>query len=170
MKKKLLLLAITLGIGFQFCSAQSIFAKKCKEETDPFTNEKVLSYNHHNKIVYFEYKQDTIIFELRVNYKGEINVSIPAGTKLLFKLKSGEILKLKTYRDAYPKTNATSSTIYSSFQFAMGLTKEQLEKLASEKMKQFRYPDPDGGYIDQKLNFINCKVIMKGAKCIYERM
>jgi len=165
MKRLLLIFFVLFAIGLS-----NIYAQKCKVENDPITNEEIISYNFKEKSIYFESKNDSLLFEIRCNYKGNIKVAIPEGSEIFFKLKDGEIIKLKTIEEAIPKSHAYatqySAGVYSTCQFKMRPTKEVLKKLSAAKLALIRYPNPDGGHLDQEISFLSAKVLMKGANCI----
>ena len=165
MKKSLLaIIILTLSLsGFS----------QCKVEKDAFTNEKVVSYNYHNKVIYFDYRADSILFEIMFDYDGAIKVLIPAGTELMFKLENGEIIKLLTIIDSAPMSKVESNSIRTKYSYRMILTRDEIKKMANSYVTLIRYPDTKGGFTDAKLTGLAkkfAKAIYKGAKCIYENI
>jgi hypothetical protein len=139
-------------------------AQNCQVREDPFTNERVVSFNWKNGVVFYEFKSDEIKFGIKCNYNGEKNVIIEKGNKAFFKLDNGETMELLTCVDATPETqisaNQYTAAVYTSYSFIFCLSKDQLGKLAEFKMLAFRYPDTNGEYLD---------IILKGKKNKYAR-
>lgn len=139
-------------------------AQKCEVREDPFTNEKVISFNWKNGLVFYESKSDEIKFGVRYNYSGEKNVTIEKGNKAFFKLDNGETMELTTCVDADPDTHINASqygtSVYTIYTFVFCLSKDQLNKLASFKTLAVRYPDTNGEYLD---------VILKGKRNKYAK-
>lgn len=156
-------IVITLLVLFSFTTI-NVNAQKCQVKEDPFTNERVVSFNWKNGIVFYEFKSDEFKFGIRCNYNGEKNVILEKGQKAFFKLDSGETMELLTCVDATPETQISASqysaSVYTSYTFIFCLTKDQLDKLATSKMLAFRYPDTNGEYLD---------IILKGKKNKYAR-
>lgn len=145
-------------------SVIDVNAQKCQVKEDPFTNEKVVSFNWKRGVVFYEHKSDEIKFGVKCNYNGEQNVTLEKGQKIFFKLANGETLELLTCVDATPESQIVSSqysaAVYTSYTFIFCLTKEELNKFATSKMTAFRYPDTNGEYLD---------IILKGKKNKYAR-
>ena len=147
----------------------SITNAQCKNEKDPITGEKLIQYDFSKKAIYFDYKNDTIHFELRMNYPGTVKVAFEKGAKLYLKLKNDEVIELTSYAPSYPRSQASQHGVYSGFQFRFVISKETLEKMANEKVDLIRYPDPNGGHLDIKPKR-NRRKLMKGAECILSNM
>lgn len=139
-------------------------AQKRQVSEDPFTNEKVISYNWKGGIVFYESKTDEIKFGIRCTYSGEQNVTIEKGNKAFFKLDNGEVMELLTCVDAHPDTHINASqygaNVYTFYTFVFSLSKDQLDKLAKFKTTAVRYPDTNGEYLD---------VILKGKRNKYTK-
>jgi len=139
-------------------------AQKCQLREDPFTNEKVVSYNWKNGIVFYEQTSDNIKFGIKCNYSGERNVIIEKGNKVIFKLDNGEIIELPTCVDAHPDTQLSASqysaSVYTFYSFVFCLSDEQLDKLSKFKVTAVRYPDTNGENLD---------ILLKGKRNKYSK-
>lgn len=183
-KRTLLLIAL-------FNIILNVYSQKCKSEIDPFTNEKIDSYNYGNKTVYFELKKNEISFEIMFYYLGERHYEFKEGTEMLLKLENNKKLSLKTVRISKPRFEQVSSasripslfgntmTTFSSdtftgYSFEFKLSKESLEELANSRIKLIRLPDTqDGKYYDVEgkgRTKPKVKAVNKGAKCIKKLM
>lgn len=169
------------------------FSQKCKTDKDPFTNEKITSFDFYNKTVYFEIKNDSIRFDIKFSYWGERKHEFPEGTEILVKLENGSKIELKTIKQSKPKIenitsssngpffpgfgggfNTTSSENFTAYSFTFLLNKTELKSLTESKIDIIRIPDTDEGeHVDleakgktkQKI-----KAIKKGATCISENI
>ncbi|MDE5419969.1 hypothetical protein L3049_18425 [Labilibaculum sp. DW002] len=167
-----------MKIIFTFLVLFSLFsfdgnAQKCQVKEDPFTNEKVVSFNWKHGIVFYEYKGDEIKFGIRCNYNGEKNVVMEKGQKAFFKLDNNETMELLTCVDANPETQIRASqyaaSVFTAYTFIFCLTKDELSKLAKYKMLAFRYPDTNGEYLDIILKGKKnkyAKAVLEGGQCI----
>lgn len=157
--KNYFLFIVLLVISFANANAQ-----KCQVREDPFTNEKVISFNWKKGIVFYECKNDEIKFGIKCGYSGERNVIIEKGNKTFFKFDNGDTMELLTCVDAHPDTRISASqygaSVYTYYTFIFCLDKDQLNKLASFKTVAFRYPDTNGEFLD---------IILKGKKNKYTR-
>jgi hypothetical protein len=158
-------------------SFTTVYSQKCKVGADPFTGEKVVSFDFSSRVIYYEYKAGITHLEMVFNYNGVLKVIVPKGTELLFKLENGEILKLVTIADAPPKTaRANQSQYYSTsftsdYSYVMEVSKEDVGKLAASKVVLIRYPDTQGGTLDYSPKGLGKKladVLFKGANCLKE--
>jgi hypothetical protein len=146
-------------------------AKKCKTEKDPFTGEKVVLANLSaayigDKLIYLENIAGKTKFELMWSYPGSFNTMVEKGVELLFKLKDGEIVKLKTITDARPKLGTGVGGVFSSYTFEMELEKVTLNKFASVKIEMLRIPDLKSGSADLDKKMPNGKICFNATmKC-----
>jgi len=169
------------------------FSQKCENTIDPFTNEQVISFDFNQKSVYFEIKEEKIVFEVIFSYWGERDYEFMEGTELLFKLENGTKLELKTIRKSSPKIeNVTSSSAsvlfprfgaggtssttenFTSYSFTFTLTPEEIIKLAESQIEIIRIPETDNeGYVDLEAKGKTkrkVKAINKGAICLSENL
>ncbi|MFX0558644.1 hypothetical protein ACOCEA_17715 [Maribacter sp. CXY002] len=162
------------------------FSQKCVDETDPFTNERKISFDYNFKTVYFQVIDKKIEFEITFSYRGERGTEFKEGTEILFKLENGNILNLKTTRKSISKIeqiNYTSNTFgygmgmsmsnsqnYSTYSFAFTLLKTQLDQFSESKIVLIRVPDTDEGKFydleDKGETKKKIKAIKKGATCM----
>ena len=173
-----------------FLSIKS-YSQKCKTEQDPFTNEKITSFDFHNKTVYFEIKNDTITFDITFNYWGEREHEFKENTEILLKLDNGSKIDLKTVKKSKPKIESvtsssgffpgfgggmttSSSENFTAYSFVFLLTEGELKKLADSEIDIIRIPDTDEGeFIDLKAKGRTkkkVKAIKKGAAYIGEKI
>ncbi len=164
---------ISLIFLFAALSVNSIYAQGCQINEDPFTNEKVITYNWKQGIVFYEQTPDHTKFGIRIHYDGEQNVVFEKGNQLLFKLDNDEVLTLTTCADAVPETkisaNQYSAAVYTAYTFVFYITPEQLKKLADHRLTAVRYPDANGEKLDiflkGKRNKYS-KAVQEGGQCI----
>ncbi len=184
-KKTTLILIILISI--------KTYSQKCKTEKDPFTNEKITSFDFYNKTVYFEVKNDSIRFDIKFNYWGERKHEFNKGEEILIKLENGSKINLKTIKQSKPKIesvtstsngpffpgfgggfNTTSSENFTAYAFTFLLTKTELKSLTESKIDIIRIPDTDEGeHVDLKAKGKTkqkIKAIRKGATCISENI
>ncbi|MBP0903638.1 hypothetical protein ACFSKN_03545 [Mariniflexile gromovii] len=183
-KKALMLL---LFVAF----SNKIYAQKCETNNDPFSGEQILSFDYERKTVYFEFKNDTILFEIVFNYLGERNYEFKEGTKILMKLEDGTKMELSTARVSLPRIEQvtssngfypgfgggmmmSSSSNYTAYSFAFTLTKTDLNKLAASQIEVIRIPDTtEGTYADLEAKSRTkkkVKAVNKGAICLKEHI
>nr|WP_294859005.1 hypothetical protein [uncultured Fluviicola sp.] len=170
MKKILFVLLINLLVS------ESLMSQECKNQTDPFTNEPLLEFDYspyNIRYLHIEIKNDKRIMEFRAVENTAVIYTIPKGAEVLMKLENGDIIRLYTL-------NETSSTVgtanasgfamtYSEYYLKMEITVEQLQKLASFKITNLRYPNLHGGNTDDEADDLRKgfrKSFMQGAKCI----
>ncbi len=152
-------------------------AQKCEVTEDPFTNEKVISFNWKNGIVFYELKSDKIKFGITCNYNGDRDVIIEKGHKAFFKFDNGETMELTTCVDSHPDTNISASqygaAVFTYYTFTFSLSKDQLNKLAVNKTTAVRYPDTNGEYLDVILKGKRnkyTKAVLEGGQCILSNL
>jgi len=157
------------------CLLSPALAQKCKIGTDPFSNERTVTFDFMYKTIYYEFKGNAVRMEMKFTYNGALKVIVPAGAEVQYKFENGDMLKLTTIADAAPKTTASASqysaSFYSDYTYAFNLTREEVEKLAASKVILIRYPDTQGGTLDFKPKGFDKKlidVLYKGANCIKE--
>lgn len=170
MKKTIFIILIHL------LSLKSLLSQECKNQVDPFTNESMstFDYSPYNiKYLHIEVKNDKRIMEFRAVENGAVAYTIPKGSEVLIKLENGDIVRLHTFSEASSTVGASGAsgftTTYSEYYLKMEITVEQLQKLASFKITDLRYPNLHGGNTDDKASDLRKgfrKSFMKGAKCI----
>jgi hypothetical protein len=106
-KKTIIILLILISI--------KTYSQKCKTDKDPFTNEKITSFDFYNKTVYFEIKNDTIRFDIKFNYCGEREHEFDKGAEILIKLENGSKINLKTIKKAKPIIENIASSSNGTF-------------------------------------------------------
>ena len=121
-------------------------------------------------MLYFEHKGETTTFGFQISYGGELNVIIPKGTEVLFKLKNGETLTLTTMNDAAPISQASPYGVVTFYTYIMELTGENVNRLAKMEVSDIRYPDGKGGFLDYEANRKWRRIIMEGAECMSEHL
>lgn len=145
-------------------STSNGIAQNCQVNEDPFTNEKVITYNWKRGIVFYEQTKEHIKFGIKIHYSGERNVIIEKGTKVLFKLDNGDLLELHTCADAHPESQVSASqysaSVLTAYSFVFCITNQELKKLATHKLTAVRYPDTNGEPLD---------IILKGKRNKYSR-
>ncbi len=168
-----------LTAAFLLAATNVSLAQKCKTEKDAFTGEKVVSANLSasytgDKLIYLENKSGKTKFELMWSYPGSFNTMIEKGVELLFKLKDGEIIKLKTVADARPKLGAGIGGVFTSYTFEMELEKVTLNKFSLVKIDMLRVPDLKAGStdLDKKMPYgkLYFKAILKGSKYLMKNI
>jgi len=173
-----------------------IYSQKCKNDKDPFTNEEITSFDYNRKTVYFEVKNEKILFDIVFNYWGERKYEFEKGTEISIKLENGSKFNLKTFKKSSPKIEnvtsrsssgffqgfpgfgggmtTSSSENFTAYSFVFTLTKAELKKLAESEIDIIRIPDTDEGkFIDLKAKGRTkkkIKAIKKGATCINENI
>lgn len=170
---------IIYAIACIVISAQS-FAQKCKEVVDPITNEKkyefVRSSDPTSTASYGNFRYEIVKGEATLTkdffYNGAINSVAKAGSIVYFKLEDGEILTLKTVKDAAPKINGGGyNQIITVYTFVLSLSKSDFAKLALSDVILIRIPKvSEEGYFDlEKKHIIVRKSkndLKKGAECM----
>lgn len=170
MKKIQIALFFTLLSSF-------VFSQKCEIKSDPFTKERIVSFDFKKRSIYYELKNDVIKLEFIFNYSGELNVAVPKGTELLFKLENGETVKLLTVSQSHPKTrliaNQASASVLTNYTYVFNVNKEELSKLAISKVILVRYPDTKGDFLDFEIKVRGRKyatALYEGAQCIQSNL
>ncbi len=172
-------------------SSITSYSQKCKTDRDPFTNDKITSFNFNNKTVYFEIKNDTITFDITFNYWGEREHIFDRNTEVLLKLENSSKVELRTVKKSKPKIESitssngffsglgggmttSSSENFTAYSFVFNLTETELKNLAESEIDIIRIPDTDEGeFIDLKAKGRTkkkIKAINKGASCINENL
>ena len=147
------------------------FSQKCKVEIDPFSGEKKVAYGDKQKTIYVELSQGQVLWNLDIVYKGEYNTKLKAGSKLSFKLENGEAITLITNTALQPISKIYYGQVFTSYIPTLIITKENLDKFSSSKVKFFRYPDMNGGYIDHEIKGSGkryWKKFFKAMECMHE--
>ena len=157
---------VQLIVAFLMCATWG-FSQKCKVTKDEFSGETVASFDFKDRMVYFECKGATVRLELTFDYSGELNVMVPLGSDLLFKLENGSKINKKTTVDASPKTKVVASAfIQTDYTYIVELSKEEVEKMATAKVTMCRYPDTKGGYLDIPIKGKWQGALFDGAVCM----
>ena len=120
------------------------FGQKCKVQIDPFTDSKVVSYEF-GKYIIFSHKNNEILLRYQLQFDGEMNIEIPKGSLISFRLENGNIVELSALDKANPITIAGSTQSFTSgivteYFVTMKVTNEQLKTLAGSMMTHVRYP------------------------------
>nr|WP_288933287.1 hypothetical protein [uncultured Allomuricauda sp.] len=181
-KRAILIILILMSV--------KIYSQKCKTDKDPFTNEEITYFDYSYRTVYFEVKNDTILFDVVFNYWGEREHIFKEGTGLSIKLESGAKIDLNTIMESKPKIESsistsgfymglgsgmtsTSSQNSTAYSFVFKLTEPELKKLAESKIEVIRIPDTDEEkYIDLEAKGRTrkkIKAIKKGATCLIQK-
>ena len=165
MKKAFLLLA---GIfSFQFLLAQD-----CEVRKDPFTNEEVIGY-HWGKSLKYEMKSGETTLEIEFTYSGNLKVTIPEGSEILFKMENGAIIKKATIAESFPKSYVSGQAVYTNYPMKVLLNEEDIIALAGSKVEVIRYPDGKGGSNDwdiKGLGKLFSRNMKNGADCIRQHL
>lgn len=158
----------------------SSLAQKCKEVVDPITSEKkyefVRSSDPTSTASYGNFRYEIVKGEATLTkdfyYTGAINSVAKAGSIVYFKLEDGEILALKTVKDAAPKINGGGyNQIVTVYTFILSLSKSDLTKLALSDVILIRIPKvSEEGYYDLDKKHIMVRKskndLKKGAACM----
>ena len=152
------------------------FGEDCKSGDDPITGEKRCSFVNRMQTLRYDYKGGEFVdFFATFSYSAERNVIIPKGSQIIFKLKTDEVITLKTIVDASPQSQVMASqysaSVFSRYTFAFKIDLKQLESIATSKIVFIRYPSTDGGSLDYDVKGggkYYAKEIKKGANCIFE--
>lgn len=155
------------------CTTLSAFSQDCKVEKDAFTGAQTVSFSYKNESLVFKLVDDKATMSLKINYTGEFNTSVPAGTEFLIKSETDEIVKLVSNADAFPVSSFNGSTIISQYIYNIDLDKEKLEAITKSKLTLMRYPDGKGGTTDMAFKSFWKKwgkAITNGATCLLENM
>ncbi|WP_396590589.1 hypothetical protein [Allomuricauda sp. R78024] len=164
----------------------SLFSQKCRVEDDPFSDERVVSFNYKNKTVFLESKNNEVRLDIEFYYWGEKSYVFEKGASLFLKLENKKTLELLSSNEA-SSTLAQSGNIaftpsgiqnsdgrnYSIYMFSFTLNWEQIKKLANSEITHLRIPDIDKRYIDKKAKGRIKKktvAIKKGAECMISHL
>jgi hypothetical protein len=156
-----------------FMVISSLYSQKCEEKNDPFSGDKLVTYDYKARTVYYELKQGSIFFEMTFTYDGGYKITVAKGSEVSFKFENGEVLKLSSVADSYPKIVGSGSYVYTNYTYRMELSKSDMLKLAESKVSVIRYPDANGNMMDRELKgpyTIYTKHILAGAQCIKEHL
>ncbi|MDF4223371.1 hypothetical protein PXC01_17330 [Maribacter sp. M208] len=163
----------------------NVNSQKCKESTDPFTNEKTVEFQFKERLVFFELKDNVVRFEFEFNFSGERDFIFDKGTSIYFKFASGKTLEIKSDRDCQPTIeNARRATSapggftfpdknFTSYFLTFKLTKEELDILSNEVITYIRTPHVNGGHEDKEAKGWvkkKAKAIKQGAECIISHL
>lgn len=155
------------------------FAQECEKQTDPFSNEKVTSFEWKAgglRTLFMESRNGKSTLEFRVGEIGAVEYTILAGSVVQIKLENGEVIKMHTLFETKSVVSSTtfneSNNIISSTYFIKTeITSEQLKKLATSKVTDMQFPDLHGGlqtYSSKELRNKFERFLMEGAKCLTE--
>lgn len=146
------------------------YSQNCKTIKDAFSDEKIITMDLYDGGTIIEAKKESIIFKLKINFRGEQNSIIKIGTEMSYKLESGDIIKLITFKDASPQSQLYGAEIYTAYSLIFQITKEDLIKMSKSKVTNIRQPDTNGGHNDFEYNTSKdkkyIKKLMEGIQCI----
>jgi hypothetical protein len=156
---------------------QVSFAQECQKQTDPFTNEPIVSFEWKAggiRTLFFESINGKSTVELRAGEIGGVEAVIPKGSEVLFKLDNGEVIKLTTLLDSksaiISTTIDTDNNVTSSVYFLkMSISTDQLKQFAKAKVSSIKLPDLHGGfqiYGTKELRNRFERFLFEGAKCL----
>lgn len=78
----------TLLVFFTLLTFNSLFSQKCRVEDDPFSDERVVSFNYKNKTVFLESKNNEVRLDIEFYYWGEKSYVFEKGASLFLKLEN----------------------------------------------------------------------------------
>lgn len=148
-------------------------AQDCKVEKDAFTGAQTVSFSYKNESLVYKLVDGAATLSIKINYSGEFNNSVPAGTPFLLKSASDEIITLKSSKETFPVTSLSGSTIISQYLYVIDLDKATLEAITKDELTLMRYPDGKGGTTDMEFKSLWKKwgkALTKGANCLKENM
>lgn len=154
-------------------SSISAYSQKCNTSTDPFTNEKIVTFNFNKKTIFYELKNDTVRFEMKFRYKGEKNVILEKGVSLFYKLENGKSIELKSVNDSSPSSYIYANQVVTSYSIIFNVSKEDIKEITNSNITVMRFPNVDGGHVDKvskgsgKRTF---KIIKNGAQCMLNNL
>jgi len=167
-----------------FCYS-NIYSQKCKVSNDPFSNERIVSFDFNNKVVYYEIKNEVVKFEIIFNYWGERNYIFEDNKDFLFKLKNGKTIVLKSTNESHPKVEQISTTSqgpfptiggfsssesFTAYSFIFNLTKDEVIEFSNSDVTIIRIPETGSDEFSdleaKGRTKRKTKAIKKGAKCI----
>ncbi|MCE2994914.1 MAG: hypothetical protein ACK5RG_16395 [Cyclobacteriaceae bacterium] len=155
------------------------FGQECEKQTDPFSNEKVTTFEWKAggiRTLFMESRNGKSTLEFRVGEIGAIEYTISAGSDVQIKLENGEIIKMHTLFETKSVVSSTSfsessNVVSSTYFMKTEITNEQLKKLATSKVTHMQFPDLHGGlqtYSSKELRNKFERFLMEGAKCLTE--
>lgn len=164
---------------FFLFSIASCLGQECEKQTDPFSNEKVNSFEWKAggmRTLFMESRNGKSTLEFRVGEIGSVQFTIPKGSLVQIKLESGEIIKMNTLLETQSVVSSTSinesnNVISSTYFIKTEITNDQLKKLATSKVTHMQFPDLHGGlqtYSSKELRNKFERFLMEGAKCLTE--
>lgn len=164
---------------FLLFSIGSCFGQECEKQTDPFSNEKVNSFEWKAggmRTLFMESRNGKSTLEFRVGEIGSVQFTIPKGSLVQIKLETGEIIKMNTVLETQSVVSSTSinesnNVISSTYFIKTEITNDQLKKLATSKVTYMQFPDLHGGlqtYSSKELRNKFERFLMEGAKCLLE--
>jgi hypothetical protein len=162
-----------------FFTTSCSFGQECEKQTDPFSNEKVNSFEWKAggiRTLFMESRNGKSTLEFRIGEIGSVQYTIPKESLVQIKLETGDIIKMYTLLETQSVVSSTtfteSSNIVSSTYFIKTeITIEQLKKLAASKVTFMQFPDLHGGlqtYSSKELRNKFERFLMEGAKCLTE--
>lgn len=155
------------------------FGQECEKQTDPFSNEKVTTFEWKAggiRTLFMESRNGKSTLEFRVGEFGAIEYTIQAGSVVQIKLENGEIIKMRTLFETKSVVSSTSfsessNVVSSTYFIKTEITDDQLKKLATSKVTHMQFPDLHGGlqtYSSKELRNKFERFLMEGAKCLTE--
>ena len=169
---------LVFSLFFLF-SIVSCFGQECEKQTDPFSNEKVTTFEWKAggiRTLFMESRNGKSTLEFRVGEFGAIEYTIQAGSVVQIKLENGEIIKMRTLFETKSVVSSTSfsessNVVSSTYFIKTEITDDQLKKLATSKVTHMQFPDLHGGlqtYSSKELRNKFERFLMEGAKCLTE--
>lgn len=162
--------AITLLVICSFIASPA-FSQKCKEIVDPITNEKKVVFKKEDAWHWLTLESNKGVTTLStpIYYQSVMNIAVPAGTPISFKLENGDVITLKTVSESLPKFSVGTT----GHVFTMEVSKENLQKFAASPLVLIRVPNiTDSGYLDLQKKDMYAHVkkrkgpLKKGAACM----
>lgn len=168
MRTPLFTTTLTVLMGLLLSPA---LAQECITEKDPFTGldrkEFIYSYFNVQHLKMEVAEGGLVIMTYRHAQPYVVDVTIPAGSPFLLKLRNDQILELEIMEDATTRTGSSGGRAYSECFFKIAISRVQLEMLAAFPITTMRHPDLDGKVLSiEKVNSKFVKIIRKGAKCM----
>jgi len=176
-----------------FAVSCTLSAQKCKIKNDPFTDERVVSFDYGENQVQYELRNNEISLDIVFNYWGERDYEFQKGATVFLKLENGDKMKLVTVFNSQPKieeitstetnvlgfggfnnTSAPKTENFTAYVFSFTLTKAELNQLSESRIEVIRIPETqEGKYVDLEAKGRTkkkIKAVQKGAKCIFENL
>jgi len=137
---------------------------------EKYTKRQLFSVDR-KKLTYFSYltiyRRDTVFeINLEFNSQGAVDQIIQEKTKVLFKLKEGAVIELKTENQTIGTHYINGSAPYTKFNMTLPINKQDIELMRTEIISAFRFN------FDKELTFDipkkNAEKVQIMAKCVLE--